>query len=166
MSEEMVPLSEAENEVKVVTQRLALLHLAYAKTMVEEFGWEQGKQLILDSVKRYGEYVADRTKQGHQGLPRYGFWEKREGKPPLCELGKIMLELGEPELGSMYCLIDPAKTMAADPGEKMIHTRCMILGHDECQFDTIPTTETEREDFKENRDWTHVDPVIDEYLKK
>jgi len=32
--EEMVPLREAENEVKVVTQRLALLHLAYARTLV------------------------------------------------------------------------------------------------------------------------------------
>ena len=47
MSEiEMVPLTEAENEVKVVTQRLALLHLAYAKTIVDQFGWKKGKQLV------------------------------------------------------------------------------------------------------------------------
>jgi hypothetical protein len=166
MTEETVPLTEAENEVKVVTQRLALLHLAYAKTIVEEFGWDRGKQLILDSIKRYGEMVAERTKQGHQGLPRYGFWERRDGKPNLCELGKVMLELGEPELGSMYCFIDPAKTMAADPSSKLVHTRCMILGHDECQFETLPTTEKEREDFSENRDWGHVDKLIDDYLEE
>ena len=166
MSDEFVPLAEAENEVKVVTQRLALLHLAFSKAIVEKLGWSEGKQLILDSIKLYGEYVAERTKQGHQGLPKYGFWEKREGKPPLCELGKIMLEMGEPELGAMYCLIDPAKTMAADPDKKMIHTRCMILGHDECQFDTIPTTEEERECFKDGKDWTMVDPVIDGFVKK
>ena len=153
MSDEFVPLAEAENEVKVVTQRLALLHLAFSRA-------------ILDSIKLYGEYVAERTKQGHQGLPKYGFWEKREGKPPLCELGKIMLEMGEPELGAMYCLIDPAKTMAADLGEKMIHTRCMILGHDECQFDTIPTSKDERESFKKGKDWTKVDPIIDDFVKK
>lgn len=162
----MIPLREAENEVKVATQRLALLHLAYAKNLVEEFGWDKGKQLILNSIKRYGEYVAERTKQGHQSLPKHGFWERRDGKPDLCELGKIMLELGEPELGCMYCLIDPAKTMAANPGEKLIHTRCMILGHDECRFETLPTTDEEVEDFKSNRDWAYVDPLIDDYLKK
>jgi len=166
MSDEMVPLAEAENEVKVVTQRLALLHLAFSRTIVDNLGWDAGKQLILDSIKQYGEYVAERTKQGHQGLPKYGFWENREDKPPLCELGKIMLELGEPELGAMYCLIDPAKTMAADPNKKMIHTRCMILGHDECQFDTIPTSDEEKESFKKGMDWSFVDPVIDEFLEE
>jgi hypothetical protein len=166
MSDTVVPLVEAENEVKVVTQRLALLHLAFSRTIVDTLGWDTGKQLILDSIKQYGEYVAERTKQGHQGLPKYGFWENRGDKPPLCELGKIMLELGEPELGAMYCLIDPAKIMAADPSKKMIHTRCMILGHDECQFDTIPTSMEERESFKKGKDWAFVDPVVDEFLKE
>jgi hypothetical protein len=166
MSSEMVPLEEAENEVKVVTQRLALLHLAFSKTIVDNLGWEQGKQLVLDSIKQYGEYVAERTKQGHQGLPKYGFWEKRDEKSPLCELGKIMLEMDEPELGAMYCLIDPAKTMAADLNSKLIHTKCMILGHDECQFDMISTSEKDRADFKKGKDWAHVDPIIDEFIEK
>ena len=166
MPEKMVPLSEAENEVKVVTQRLALLHLAYAKTLVEEFGWERGKQLVLDSIKMYGVYVADRTKRGHQGLPKYGFWERREGKPDLCELGKVMIEMGEPELGALYCLIDPAKTIAANPAKKMIHTKCMILGDDCCGFATVPTSEKERGDFEKDKDWVHVDPIIDDYLKE
>lgn len=166
MTEAMVPLSEAENEVKVTTQRLALLHLAYGKTLVEKFGWDDGKQLILDSIKLYSEYVAERTEKGHQSLPKYGFWESREGKPPLCELGKIMLEYGEPEIGAMYCLIDPGKIMAANPDEKMIHTLCMILGHDECGFETIPTTEKEKKDFTEGEDWSYVDPIIGDFLKK
>lgn len=166
MPTKMVPLSEAENEVKVVTQRLALLHLAYAKTLVEEYGWDKGKQLILKSMKKYGIYVANWTKAGHQGLPKYGFWERREGKPDLCELGKIMIEMGEPELGALYCLIDPAKTMAADPEKKMIHTKNMILGDDECQFATVPTSEEDRGDFSKNNDWAHVDPLIDNYLRK
>jgi hypothetical protein len=166
LSEETVPLSEAENEVKVVTQRLALLHLAFCKTLVEEYGWVRGKELILRSIKRYGGYVAERTGRGHQSLPKYGFWERREGRPQLCELGKIMVEMGEPGLGSLYCLIDPAKTMAANPNMKMIHTRCMILGDDECGFETVPTTEEEREDFAKDRDWSHVDPIIGDYVDK
>lgn len=159
-----VPLSEAERQVSIVVQRLALMHLAYARTLLERLGWRQARQLILDSIKRYGRAVADRTAQGHQSLPDYGFWERREGKPALCELGKVMLEMGEPQLGSMYCLIDPAKTMAADPARKMVHTRCMILGHDECLFDTVATTEDERRDFAGDRDWAYVDPLICEFL--
>ena len=166
MSDKMVSLAEAENEVKTVTQRLALLHLAFSKSIVDTLGWEQGKQLVLDGIKLYGEYVAERTKQGYQGLPKYGFWERRDGKPPLCELGKIMLEMDEPKLGAMYCLIDPAKTMAADLSSKMFHKRCMILGHDECQFDTTSTSEKDRANFKKGKDWTHVDPIIDDFIDK
>ncbi len=166
MPEKMVPLAEAESEVKVVTRRLALLHLAYARTLVNEFGWDRGKQIILDSIRRYGNYVADQMSRGEQSLPRYGFWEKREGRPDLCELGKTMIEMGETELGSLYCLIDPAKTMAANPEKKMIHTRCMILGHDECRFETVPTTDEDRRDYRDGRDWAHADPVIGDYVKK
>jgi uncharacterized protein (UPF0128 family) len=72
-NEEMVPLKEAEHQVKVVTQRLALLHLAYAKTLVKEFGWEKGKLLVLKAIKNYGLRVADRTQRGFQSLPKYGF---------------------------------------------------------------------------------------------
>jgi len=39
--EDTVSLREAENEVKVVIQRLTLLHLAYARTLVDEFGWKE-----------------------------------------------------------------------------------------------------------------------------
>ena len=92
LKEKMVPLSEAENEVKVVTQRLALLHLAYAKILVKEFGWRKGKLLVLKAIKEYGTRVAERKKRGYQNLPKYGFWERREGKPDLCELGKIVLK--------------------------------------------------------------------------
>ena len=166
MPEKMVPLNEAENEVKVVTQRLALLHLSYARTLVDEFGWEEGKRLILKSIKKYGVNVANWTAAGHQGLPRYGFWERREGKPELCELGKVMMELGEPELGALYCLIDPAKTMAADPSKKMIHTKNMILGDEGCGFETVPTSEEDRQVLAEDGEWECVDPVIDVYLKK
>lgn len=165
--EEMVSLSEAENEVKVVTQRLALLHLAYARTLVDEFGWEKGKQLVLNSIKEYGKRVAERTKRGLQSLPKYGFWEKRDGKPSLCELGKIVLEYGEEDIGSLYCLIDPAKTMWANPEEKIVHTLCLTVGDEHCEFATIPTTEEDRRDFfAEDKDWAHTDPRLANFYKE
>jgi hypothetical protein len=166
-NEEMVPLREAENEVKVVTQRLALLHMAYAKILVKEFGWKKGKLLVLQAIKEYGLRVADRTQRGFQSLPKYGFWENREGKPKLCELGKLVLEYGEGDIGSLYCLIDPAKTMAMNPQEKLIHTKCLPLGDEHCEFVTVPTTEKDRADFfAENRDWSPIDPRLGEFYKK
>jgi hypothetical protein len=163
----MVPLTDAENEVKVVTQRLALLHLAFARTLVDEFGWERGKQLVLNAVKEYGRRVAERTEAGHQSLPKYGFWERREGEPPICELGKIVLEYDEMDIGSLYCLIDPAKMMFADPEEKIVHTKALTVGDEHCEFETVPTTERDREDFfGEDRDWSHVDPRLYEYYRE
>jgi hypothetical protein len=165
--EEMVLLSEAENEVKVVTQRLALLHLAYGRILVDNFGWEKGKQLILNAIKEYAKRVAERTKQGHQSLPKYGFWERREGRPPICELGKLVLTYDEMDIGSLYCLVDPAKIMFANPNEKLIHTKCLTVGDEYCEFKTMPTTQKEREDlFGKDKDWSHVDPVLDEFYKK
>lgn len=164
LKEKMVPLSEAENEVKVVTHRLALLHLAYARTLVDEFGWKKGKQLVLNAIKEYGRRVAERTKKGYQSLPKYGFWEKREGQPPICELGKIVKEYDEMDIGSLYCLIDPAKTMYANPNEKLIHKKSLTVGDDYCEFDTVATSKEDREDFfSENKDWSHVDPRIHEF---
>jgi hypothetical protein len=165
-AEEMIPLKEAENEVKVVTQRLALLHLAYAKILVDEFGWKRGKRLILAAIKEYGLRVADRTKRGLQSLPKYGFWELREGQPPLCELGKIVLESGEQDIGSLYCFIDAAKTMAANPEEKVIHTKCLTVGDAYCDFATIPTSIDDRKQFfAEQKDWSFVDPRLDDFYR-
>ena len=111
--------------------------------------------------------MAERTKAGHQSLPKYGFWERREGKPPICELGKIVVEYDEMDIGSLYCLIDPAKTMFANPGEKLVHTKALTVGDDHCEFETIPTSEKDKEDFfGENRDWSHVDPRLHEYYEE
>jgi hypothetical protein len=166
-SEAMVPLREAENEVKVVTQRLALLHLAYARTLVDAFGWTEGKRLVLKAIKEYGKRVADRASRGHQSLPKYGFWERRAGQPQLCELGKLVVESGEEDIGSLYCLIDAAKTMFTTPEQKLIHTRCLTVGDDHCDFATVPTTPRDREAFfADDEDWSPVDPRLDEFYRQ
>ena len=164
--EDTVSLREAENEVKVVTQRLTLLHLAYARTLVDEFGWKERKRLVLKAIKEYGKRVANRTRRGFQSLPKYGFWERQEGKPQLCELGKMVLEYGEEDIGSLYCLIDPAKSMFANPKQKIIHTRCLTVGDSHCEFATVPTTERDKEDFfADDKDWSHVEPRLNEFYR-
>ena len=71
------------------------------------------------------------------------------------------------DIGSLYCLIDPAKIMFANPDEKLIHTKCLTVGDEHCEFKTVPATEKDKQDlFGEDRDWSHVDPVLDDFYKK
>ncbi len=158
----MVPLEEAINEVRVSVQRLALLHLAFSKALMKEFGEEKGKQLILNAMKEYGISIADRTKKGMQSLPKYGFHQRHEEEKTYgCELALLCIDYGQEELGKLYCYVDPAKAMGADPNTKIIHTKCLLTGDKYCSFDEVPTTEKERNDFfSENKDWSHVDPLL------
>lgn len=158
----MVPLEEAKNEVRVTVQRLALLHLAFSKTLINEFGEEKGKQLILNAMKEYGIRIADRTKNGMQSLPKYGFHQRHERERTYgCELALVCIDYGQEELGKLYCYVDPAKSMGADPNTKIIHTNCLLTGDKYCSFDEVPTTEKERIDFfGENKDWFHIDPLL------
>jgi len=160
--EEFVPLKEAVHEVEVAIIRLALMHLSFSKTLVEEFGKEKGKELIIKSILEYGKRVGERIKQGLQDLPKYGVHGRyKEGKVYDCVLAKVFHEYGEEDLGCLYCYIDPAKTMAVDPKQKIIHKTCAPCGDDYCTFERVPTTEKERQDFiNKDKDWKYVDPRI------
>ena len=65
-----------------------------------------------------------------------------------CILAKVFRELGEEELGRLYCYVDSTKSMAVDPSRKLIHTACEPAGDDRCRFDMVPSTEKERQDFE------------------
>ena len=83
-----------------------------------------------------------------------------------CELAKTFIELQEEELGRLYCYVDAAKSMAEDPDKKFIHTDCLLCGDDYCSFQYSPTSEKEKEDFKNNnRDWKTIDPLLFEKKK-
>lgn len=185
--EEVVPLKESMDQVAVAVTRLALMHLAFSKTLVEALGEEKGKELIIKSILEYGKRVGERTKHGHQGLPYYGIHDRYvyagkeyfdTRKKPIpdggewdyslyrvygCILAKVFREYGENELGRLYCYVDSAKSMAADRNLKLVHTACEPCGDEYCAFDSLPTTEKEQEDFvNNNMDWREVDPVLAE----
>ena len=177
-----VPLDEAMEQVRVIGARLAMLHLAYARLLVETHGPEKGKDLILKAIMEYGKMVGRRNKSGRQDLPVYGLHDKytykgetlvdardksREGfdysayKVFGCVLAKTFLELGAPELGALYCYVDPAKSMAVDPSAKLVHTACEVCGDGHCAFESVPTTDEERADFEKNDPrWKNVDPIL------
>ena len=52
-NDELISLKDAKEEVKVAITRLALMHLSFSKIIVEEFGKEKGKELILKAIVEY-----------------------------------------------------------------------------------------------------------------
>jgi len=159
-----VPVEEAAREVEVAITRLALLHLAFSKTLVNEFGSEKGKELIVKSIMEYGKRLGERTRRGLPDLPKYGVYsDYRDGRVFGCVLARTFREHGEEELGCLYCYVDPAKSMAADPKRKFIHKNCAACGDDYCTFEQLPTTQKERTDFEKMRArWAEVDPRLAE----
>ena len=177
--EETVPLKEAKEQVARVCRRLALLHLSFAKVLTEEFGEGRGKQLVLKAIKEYGERIGRdaRSRAGTQGLdnspsnykedlPLYGMNESSEtvevnGEKRIrmygCVMGKVWKSLGEDRLGRLYCYIDPAKYMAFNPGYALVHVKSLPDGDDYCEFALRPTTEEERKDFDEGKEWSYID---------
>jgi L-2-amino-thiazoline-4-carboxylic acid hydrolase len=183
--EELIPLKDAIQQVKTAATRLALIHLGFSKTLVEELGEKKAKKLIIKSMVKYGKLIGEEIRKGRQDLPYYGVHEKYlyddheyvdTRKCPLpndedfdfkrfkingCMLTKIFRELGEEELGSLYCFVDSAKSMGSDPNQKLTHTACELLGDDCCSFEMTSTTEKEREDFKHNNEeWKETDPIL------
>ncbi len=180
----MIPLEDAEHEVMLTSRRIALLHLAFAKTLIEEFGEERGTELTIKAIKAYGTRVGQEARdavlaQGLEltpenfsagaarGLPKIGMHTGRDtlvvdGEHRFrafgCVMGKVWNELGEGKLGRLYCLVDPAKFMAYNPQFKLAHAKALPAGDACCEFCIRPTTEQERQDFASNdAEWTYID---------
>jgi len=183
--EETVSLKDAIEQVKVAVSRISLIHLGFAKVLVKELGDKKGKELIIKSMMEYGKLVGKLNTEGYQDLPHYGIHDKYSysdqefldtRKMPIseaggfdyqqlkiygCAIAQIFKELGEEELGRLYCYVDSAKSMATDPNSKLIHTACVLCGDDYCGFNVLPTDEKEREDFENNSEnWKNVDPIL------
>jgi hypothetical protein len=183
-NEETISLEEARGIVELTSKRIALLHLSYARTLVDEFGDEEGRRLILKAVKDYGKKIGERVKEGvvSQGLdpspenygagkaadlPPFGMHERSEkimeggvriSRAYGCALAKLWEEYGEEELGRLYCYVDPAKFMAYNPDYKLVHLKALPDGDACCELTVKPTTEKEKEDFQaEDSDWAYID---------
>jgi len=179
---ETVSLAEASRQVAVTSERLALLHLSFARTIVNELGDEQGKALVLKAIRDYGRRIGElaRKKVISQGLdptpenygkasdlPEYGMHEGKEkveidGEKRTraygCVMGKLWVDQNEAELGRLYCYVDPAKYMAYNPDFKLMHIKALTDGDDYCEFCVRKTTEQEKRDFSDDEaDWSYID---------
>ena len=181
---ETVPFEEAFKQVQVAMSRLALMHLAYSQVIVENFGEEKGKELIIRSIMEYGRKIEEYSKNTDQDSSFYGMHGKYvyKGKAFVdvrdmfslnedidlqsleiydCSLAKVFRYYKEEEIGRLYCYIDAARAMAKNPENKTIHTKCILCDDDYCQIKVEKTTVKERRDFKNNeKDWKEVDKIL------
>jgi hypothetical protein len=182
--QEMIPLDEAKKAVEITCQRLALLHVAFARTIVNELGEKEGKKMILKAIKSYGNMIGEKVKADvkemgleavpqnygagkSRDLPAFGMHTRRERvmvngetrtKAYGCVMGELWNKMGEGDLGRLYCYVDPAKYMAFNPNFKLCHMQAIPSGGECCEMAVRPTTEQERKDFaEEDADWSYVD---------
>ncbi len=184
MSDNKIPLEEAEKEVELVSQRLAFLHLCYAKTLTEELGEERGKEMILKAIKRYGKKIGERRREEieEKGLeptaenfsegdvlriPKFGMHTdletNEEGNMELygCAMGKFWKEEDEGDLGKLYCYVDPAKYLGYNDKYIQVHKKVLPAGYNCCEFDVRTSTKEEREIFtSEESDFSEIDECL------
>ena len=182
-NEVFISLEEAKKQVEIASRRIALLHISYARTLVEELGEEEGMGLIAKAIRDYGVRIGERTRKEvldrgleptpenfgagrHLSVPRFGMHERservwvggeRRRKAYDCVLAKLWKECGEEKLGRLYCYVDVAKYMAYNPNYKMVHIGTVPDGDEYCEFAVRPTIEKEREDFSGNKAWFYID---------
>jgi len=181
---ETISLEEAKRAVELTARRLGLLHLSFARTLVDELGEKKGRELIMRAIKDYGKRIGKEVREGviDQGLdpipenygagkasdlPEFGMHQGREGveidrekrtRAYGCAMAKVWHEYGEDELGRLYCYVDPAKYMAFNPDFKLVHIKTLPDGDEYCELTVRPTTEQDRKDFSaKDTDWSRID---------
>jgi len=182
-------VDEAAHEVKLASRRIALLHLAFARTAIRRLGEEAGRLLITDAIKAYGTMIGKEVRravlrQGLEPIPaNYGVGESRSlpnigmhtgsetvtehGRTRLraygCTMADVWEEHASEDLGRLYCLVDPAKYMAYNPAYTMSHTKAVPSGDPYCEFCIRKTSPQEQADFaSEAADWTYIDHCPEE----
>ena len=77
-------------------------------------------------------------------------------------MGRVWHEYGGDSLGRIYCYVDPASSMAFDPGCKFVHTKALPDGDEYCELVMRPTSQKDRDDFESaDTDWESIENRTD-----
>lgn len=179
-----VPFEEAVRAVSSASRRIALLHLSYSETVIEELGKKKGMELISRAIKLYGSRIGQKTREEviaegfdptpenfgkgkSYAIPKFGMHDKIESiesenqekrRAYGCLLASVWREYEKEDLGRLYCYMDVAKFMAYNPDYKLVHIKTIPNGDKLCEFAVKTTTEDERKDFlSEKKDWFYID---------
>ena len=170
--EEMIPKAEAIRAVALTCRRLGMLHLAFAMTMVEEFGQEKGEALTAKAIKEYARMIGEKKKEQALGqgwdltlesfrklsdLPALGMHSGRQevvvdGEKRTrvydCVMSQVWREYGQDRLGRIYCYVDPASVMTFNTNLKYVHTMTIPDGDACCELVFRRTTDEDKKDFR------------------
>ena len=152
-----VPLADAVANVRLMARRTALLYYYFAKTLIDEFGEEEGKRLVAKAVWEYGLHCGRAVREGVEAmglpataenfnrvpdLPKLG-WETGtvtladgEQRPiaTYCPLAAVWQELHAEDIGRLYCWVDQAKYHGYNPDFTFMHTKNVLDGDECCEF--------------------------------
>ena len=155
----MISEQDCQTEVRLMARRTALLYTAFAATLVDALGEEDGKRLIQEAIRVYGETCGSAIRMEIEGLglpltaenfnkprdlPRYGFEQgtvqtdsgETHSTVTYCPLAATFKEQGEKatRLGRLYCNVDQAKQHAYNPQEVCVHVENVLDGDAFCEF--------------------------------
>ena len=169
---QFVPLETAKEQVEKACRRIAMLHIAFARTLVNEFGEVEGRRIAMKAIKAYGKQIGEsalkktrekglaNTPENYaEDLPSFGLYEELERletghgstiRLKGCVMGNTWKEIGEADLGRIYCYVDPAKSMAFNPDLALVHASCIPDGDPFCDLVYRETTGLEKEQFLED----------------
>ena len=150
---------DCEFEVRLMARRTALLYSAFAATLVDTFGEEEGRRLISEAIRVYGESCGSAIRDEvlasglplspenfsrPRDLPRYGFEHGKvqaaDGEThatvTFCPLAATFKAGGEraQRLGRLYCNVDQAKQQAYNPAFACVHVKNVLDGDEFCEF--------------------------------
>ena len=154
--EEMMPVAEAAAQVGTMTERLAMLYLHFARTLVERLGEERGREIVGAAIASYGREIGERQRERVRALgmepscenygavsdlgrlawtPEYMPTLALAGEErPVCPLAKYWIERDAADLGRLYCHVDQAKFAAFDPECECRHPQNVLDGDPRCEI--------------------------------
>jgi len=164
----LISEQECESEVRLMARRTALLFSAFASTLVDALGEEEGRRLISAAVEAYGAACGSAIREEVLGkglelsaenfnlprdLPRYGFAHgsvqttegERHATVTYCPLAATFSAQGERarRLGRLYCNVDQAKQRAYNPEYACVHVKNVLDGDEYCEFALVKTDSQE-----------------------
>ncbi len=152
---EMIPKEEAVSQLRSMFTRTALIHYAFAKTIIDELGKEKGKELTQKAIRLYGEMVGKKVREktlakglralaenyqddfptlGREDREKVVVEGEKRARVHTCDLAEAWKELGVPEIGRLYCFVDQAKYEAYNPELECVHTKNVLDGDPYCEL--------------------------------
>ena len=156
----------AEEDVAILTERIALLYYAFVKKMAEELGEEHAIEITKAAINEYGSITGQEAERKvrelkfapvianyakGKDLPSRG-WKKgpqelapdqpagKAHRVDYCPFASAWKKLGFERLGRYYCYVDQAKYAAYGKGYKCVHDKNLCDG-DECCIIRVETEE-------------------------